>query len=163
MAKAKENPRSIKTARKDYARQWHAANEGRGSPESAGKWIHQMMVEEYGKEYASELAQADCTKEAESVQEAAWVAARQGGDDLLGDSFLEAPVKDVDGCFVKAKNTTAEFHDYEREKQILNLRRVNNSFDRDEQRRELLKEGGLWDTEGMTTEQAAWKYRTVNK
>lgn len=159
MAVANEKPRSIVGARNDYARQWHSNNEGEGTPEECGAWIHESMNNEWGDRYPAELALADCVKTGIKVQETAWVTARQNDGDLLGDSYLEAPVKDIDGNFKKVKNTTSDFHDAEREKQITNLRRVNISFERDEQRRELLKDAGMWETAGMTTGQAAWKSR----
>jgi hypothetical protein len=114
------------------------------------------MQAEWGDGYTTELAIADCIKVVDAEQELSWRNARQSESDLLGDSYLEANVKDVDGNLVKVKNVTHEFHDAEREQQITNLRRVNLSFERDEQRRELLRDAGLWDTEGMTTGQAAW-------
>jgi hypothetical protein len=157
MPVAKEKPRSIQTARNDYARQWLEMNEGRDSPEDAGEWVHQRMQEEWGEGYPTEMALLDCVNVVNAVQKRAWVTARQGDPGLFGDSYLEANVKDVDGDLVKVKNVTSEFHDAEREEQISNLRKVNQSFERDEQRRSLLKEVGLWETEGMTTGQAAWK------
>ena len=163
MAKVKEKPRSIVGARRDYARQWHHNNEGEGTPEECGAWVHEQMNAEWGDRYPAELAEADCVKAGITAQEAAWVSARRNDGDLLGDSYLEAPIRDIDGNFKKVKNTTSEFHDAEREKQIKNLRGVNVSFERDEQRREILKDAGMWETIGMTTGQAAWKSNKKKK
>ena len=159
MGNPKEKPRSIQSARKDFCRQILSMNEDEMSPEEAGKWVHEQMQQQYGDTYPEELAMDDCVKDVIKVQESGWNTARQG-EDLLGDTYLEANVKDVDGKLRKVKLTTSDFHDAEREKQITNLRRVNKSFERDEERREILKSAGMWEVKGMTTGQAAWKTRS---